>query len=73
MGGRRRRLRVERQRRNKNGAMRANATTSQGKQEGSAKASVTQWRVDEGKVWARPPQRRLEVGGGAMGQDFEEK
>jgi hypothetical protein len=72
MGGRRRRLRVERQQRNENGATRAKATTSQGKREGNAKASVTRWRVDEGEVWARPPQRRLEVGGGAIRQDFKE-
>ncbi len=35
--------------------------TSQGKQEGGAKASVTQWWVNKGKVWARPLQQRLEV------------
>jgi hypothetical protein len=73
MGGRRQRLHIERQQCNKNGATRANATTSQGKQEGSAKASVTRWWVDEGKVRARLTQRRLEVGGRAMRQDFEEK
>jgi hypothetical protein len=73
MGGRRRRLRVERQRHDKIGATRANATISQGKREGGAKASVTRWRVNEGKVQARPPQRGLEVGGGAMRQDFKEK
>jgi hypothetical protein len=75
MGGRRRRLCVERQRRDENGATRANATISHGKREGGVKASVTRWRVDESKVRARPPQRRLEVGegGGAMRQDFKEK
>ncbi len=61
MGGRRRRLHVERQRHDKNGATRANATTSQGKQEGGAKANVTQWRVNKGKVQARPLQWWLEV------------
>jgi hypothetical protein len=71
MGGRRRRLRVERQRRDENGAMRANATTSQGIQEGGAKASATQLQVNKGKIRARPLQQRLEVGGGAMRQDFE--
>jgi hypothetical protein len=72
MGGRWQRLRIERQQCDENGAARANATTSQGKQEGGAKASVTQWQIDEGKVWARPPQWRLEVGCGAIRQDFEE-
>jgi hypothetical protein len=64
MGGRRQRLRIERQRRDKNGATRANATTSKGKKEGGAKASVTQWWTDKG---------RQEVGGVAMRHDFEEK
>ncbi len=50
MGGRRWRLRVERQRHSKNGTTRADATTSQGKQEGSAKVSLTQCRVNKGKV-----------------------
>jgi hypothetical protein len=40
-GGRRWRLRVERQPHNENSATRGDATTSQGKQEGNAKASVT--------------------------------
>jgi hypothetical protein len=40
-GGRRRRLRIKRQRHNKNSAMRAHATISQGKQKGKVKASVT--------------------------------
>jgi hypothetical protein len=61
MGGRRRRLRVKRQRRDENGATRADATISQGKQEGGAKASVIRWRVNKGKVRARPPGRQLEV------------
>ncbi len=59
MEGRRRRLRVERQRRDENSATRANATTSQGKREGGAKASVKRWLVDKGKVRARPPQRHF--------------
>jgi hypothetical protein len=72
MGGRRWRLHIKRQQRDENGATRANSTTSQGKQEGGAKASVAQWQVGEGKVRARPPQRQLEVGGYAMRQDFKE-
>ncbi len=70
MGRRRRRLRLKRQRHDENGTTRANATTSQGKQEGGMKASATRWRVDESKVPARLPQRRLEVGGGAIGKRF---
>ncbi len=61
MGGRRQRLRVERQQCDENGTTRADATTSQGKQEGITKASVTQWRVNNGKVRARPPGWQLEV------------
>ncbi len=67
MGGRRQRLSIKRQRRSKNGTTRADATTSQGKQEGSAKVSVTQCRVNKGKVRARPPGWPAARGGGAMG------
>jgi hypothetical protein len=72
MRGRRQRLCIERQQHNENGATRANATTSQGKQEGGANASATQWQV-EGEVRAGPSQLRLEVDGGEMRQDSEEK
>ncbi len=49
MGGKRQKLCIKRQRRVENGAMKATATTSQGKREGGTKASVTRWWVDEDK------------------------
>jgi hypothetical protein len=54
MEGRRQRLHFERQQLDENGATRGDATTSQVKQEGSAKATVTQWWINKSKVRASP-------------------
>ncbi len=73
MGGRRRRLHVERQQRNENSETKANTTTSQGKQEsgwhkGKCDTMAGQQGRGTGKAAAA-----VARGGGVMGQDFEEK